>query len=139
MTDSKFLGLVPPSLPSQLRLILDNEAGMRAPPIMMPPGPAVVETGEDAAAVPPATAVAAAAATTSSRWAVVEAMQGGLRAVAADQDRIILDVCNANAPDICSCVSELGGMQAAAADLRTMLAKGNSALQARWERGGLST
>ena len=107
---------------------------MRAPPIMMPPGPAVVVTGEDAAAPP---AAAAAAATTSSRWAVVEAMQGGLRAVAADQDRIILDVCNANAPDICSCVSELGGMQAASADLRAMLARGNSALQVRWERGGL--
>ena len=103
---------------------------MRAPPIMMAPGPAVVVTGEDAVAASPP-AAAAAAATTSSRWAVVEAMQGGLRAVAADQDRIILDVCNANAPDICSCVSELGGMQAAAADLRTMLARGNSALQAR--------
>lgn len=126
----------------QLRLILDNEAGIRPPPVMMAPGPAVATGGSNpasatdptaaaAAAAASAAPTAAAAAATSSRWAVVEAMQGGLRAVAADQDRIILDVCNANAPDICSCVSELAGMQFAAADLRAMLAKGNSALQAR--------
>ena len=50
-------------------------------------------------------------------------------AMPPSQDKVVLDVCNSNSREIAHCVSELSGMQAAVADLQSMLTDGNTALQ----------
>lgn len=79
--------------------------------------------------------------------AAVETLQRSLRAVAADQEKVIHDVCDGNAMDIAQCVAELEYMHSSRDDVVQAIAKGNDALQvgrgrgepwkgARWGGGG---
>ncbi len=52
-----------------------------------------------------------------------------VQAVAADQDRVVLDVCNANAMEISQCIGELQGMAGATRKLHGLLEGENAALQ----------
>ncbi len=59
---------------------------------------------------------------------VVSVIQQTLKTIAAEQERVIRDVCHANSLDISACVGEVATMHEAVDDIRTVLIGGNEAL-----------
>lgn len=61
---------------------------------------------------------------------VVSVIQQTLKTIAAEQERVIRDVCHANSIDIGQCVGEITTMHVAVDDIKTVLIGGNEALGA---------
>lgn len=64
----------------------------------------------------------------NDKWGMVEIVGKIVRALAADQDRAIRQVCEANAVEISQCVAELHSLHACVGRLRDLVSKGNGAL-----------
>jgi len=64
----------------------------------------------------------------NDKWGMVEVVGKTVRALAADQDRAIRQVCQANAVEISQCVAELHSLHACVSRLRDLVSKGNGAL-----------
>jgi len=71
-----------------------------------------------------------AAAVAEEHWQTVAAINACLQSVAAEQDKVIEDICRSNAKQIAQCVAEMEAMRGAVHDLVDLLQQGNGALQA---------
>jgi hypothetical protein len=64
----------------------------------------------------------------SHAWSMVEIVNKLTKKLAGEQDKAILQVCQANAVEISHCVSELHALHASIARLKDLVAQGNGAL-----------